>query len=245
MKLLISITFLSLFNIAQALDSLSMAPGNVSLFNPFSVTTLRDRVPASIKNYIRTQHAKELMGKYYENSHVNYGGSNYRFEKAIQSLVQKQLKTRYQHLTKTITNTIIEEGIRHQLDPLFIMAIIQNESSFKPYARGTSGEIGLMQIMPKTGKWLATKFNMKWEGKKSLRNPTFNIKLGTAYIASLKTRYKSYGRLYMAAYNMGPRNVKKALRKRVIPRDYTKAVMKRYLYFYELLNEQPLITASL
>ena len=199
---------------------------------------LVQRHPASVKNQIRQEHAQELMGDRYHESVVKYDGSNYRFEKQLYEDVEKSLQKKWKHMAEPIALTIINESYKHKFDPYFLMAVITNESSFKVLARGHSGEIGLMQIMPQTGKWLAKKFNIKWEGKKTLRNPITNIQLGAAYLASLRNKYKSYGRLYLAAYNMGPGNVKKALRKKVVPRDYTYAVMKHYLSFYENISSE-------
>ena len=118
------------------------------------------------------------------------------------------------------------------MDPMFVTAMIMNESSFRPTIRGTSGEIGLMQILPGTGKWMANKIKVNWEGEKTLKDPVLNIQLGTAYVSYLREKYR-HGQLYMAAYNMGPGNLRKALRRQIRPEDYTLKVMSHYFDLYK------------
>jgi soluble lytic murein transglycosylase len=112
------------------------------------------------------------------------------------------------------------------------MTVIENESSFNPKIRGTSGEIGLMQVLPRTAEWIARRVGIKWKGEKTLEDPVTNIRIGSAHLAQLREEFKSQGQLYLAAYNMGSGNVQRALAKQVWPKDYPVRVMSRYLKFY-------------
>ena len=188
---------------------------------------------ASIKQDIRVDHARELLGKRYKKSIVSKFEAHKGLEKNILSTVTERLPKKFKNKAKVVTETIIKEAAKHGLDPYFVMAVISGESSFNPQAIGPVGEIGMMQIRPTTGEWMAKKVKMKWNGEKTLRDPIANIKLGTAYIAWLREKFDNHGQLYLAAYNMGARSVNKALAKNVWPKDYPKHVMKRYLAFYK------------
>lgn len=193
------------------------------------------RAPASIRVESREAHARELLGKSYSNSIANVNSNGKELTNSLRKLIYKSLPKKYKSKTTEIHNVILSESAKYNFDPFFLMAVIQNESSFNPMAKGTSGEIGLMQILPTTAKWLAKKFKMKWNNKYDLENPVFNIKLGAIYLNKLRSKFNNHGQLYLAAYNMGPRNVRKALKRRVMPRDYAFAVMKRYFAFYKQL----------
>lgn len=188
---------------------------------------------ASIKQDIRVDHARELLGKRYKKSIVSKFEAHQGLEKNILATVTERLPKKFKHKSQAVTEAIIKEAAKHGLDPYFVMAVISGESSFNPLAIGPVGEIGMMQIRPATGEWMAKKVKMKWGGEKTLRDPIANIKLGTAYIAWLREKFDNHSQLYLAAYNMGARSVNKALAKNVWPKDYPKHVMKRYLAFYK------------
>lgn len=191
------------------------------------------REMATVPKKVRVEHARELMGKHYDRSVVKKGESSSRVQMRIMETVEKKLPRGFKALSWAVTNTIITEAKKHNLDPYFVMAVIAGESSFNPRAVGPVGEIGLMQIRSGTGEWMAEKIGLKWQGDKTLRNPLDNIRLGTAYLGWLRAKFERDGQLYIAAYNMGARSVEKALVKKIRPKDYPKHVMKRYLAFYE------------
>lgn len=205
----------------------------------FSNLTFADspkkREIASINPHMRADHAKELLGHRYKKSIVSSFEKHKGLEKNILATVEKRLPKSYKKSAHSVAETIIKEATKHNLDPYFVMAVISGESSFNPLALGPVGEIGMMQIRPSTGEWMAKLIKHKWRGEKTLRDPIMNIKLGTAYLAWLRQKFDNHGQLYLAAYNMGPRSVKKALDKKVWPKDYPRHVMKRYLAFYKAI----------
>ncbi len=190
------------------------------------------------ENAARLAHAKELLGKYYAKSIVRVGGGVADLNTFVKERIEEVFEGPNEKYAKKIYGAILEESRKHGFDPIFLMAVIENESSFKIKARGTSGEIGLMQLMPDTGKWIAQKIGVEYHGAKTLEDPVLNIRIGAAYMAHLREKFDSHSQLYLAAYNMGQGNVHRALANQVWPKDYPIRVMQRYVRFYTELSEE-------
>jgi soluble lytic murein transglycosylase len=155
----------------------------------------------------------------------------------IYQWTSQSLPRAFRPQSKVIAQAIIDESFKHDFDPVFVSSVILNESSFDPDKIGSVGEIGLMQVRPETGQWIARKDNLNWRGKASLHDPVTNIRLGTAYLSYLRVRFDSHARLYLAAYNMGQGNVKAALGRKVWPKDYALRVMKYYVSYYRRIRD--------
>jgi soluble lytic murein transglycosylase len=200
-----------------------------------SLSYAKSDISRSLASIQRVDHARELLGKRYKKSIVSTFENHQGIEANILATITKRLPKKFKSQAKMITEAIFIEAKTHSMDPYFVMAVISGESSFNPLAVGPVGEIGMMQIRPATGKWMAEKIKFKWKGDKTLRDPVANIKLGTAYLAWLREKFDNHGQLYLAAYNMGAKNVKNALAKHVRPKDYPLHVMKRYIAFYRAI----------
>ncbi len=186
----------------------------------------------------RLSHAKELLGRAYRKSIAGIEEDEREYHEFLLNRIQSALPDHYKRQAKKIHHTLLVESKKHGFDPAFLVAVIENESSFNPLIRGTSGEIGLMQVLPSTAKWTAKKIKLPWKGAKSLEDPITNIRIGAAFLAHLRGEFDYHGRLYLSAYNMGTRNVRKALERRVMPKDYAGRVMQKYLQFYEDLRTE-------
>lgn len=92
-------------------------------------------------------------------------------------------------------------ALRHNTDKYLLLAIIREESRFKESSISKKGAIGLMQLMPKTAKWISLKRGLAID-KQSLFKPAINIDQGSWYYSYLKQRYKRQD-LALAAYNSG------------------------------------------
>jgi soluble lytic murein transglycosylase len=187
---------------------------------------------------IRWNHAKELLGKKYRKSAAKTGENINSIDEVLMRWTKQALWGKWKSSSEVVAQTIIEESNRYGFDPVFLMAVIENESSFNPDARGPCGEIGLMQLTIETAEWITKKLNLPWRGKKSLQNPRENIRIGAAYLNYLRARFDSVSDLYIAAYNMGTGNVEKALTRRDRPKRYHSRVMRRYLKFYAKLQKE-------
>jgi len=116
---------------------------------------------------------------------------------------------------------IYEKAKKYDVDPALVAAVIEQESRFRPRAKSPVGARGLMQLMPRTGRWM---------GANNLYDPEQNIDAGVKYIKYLNKRFNGDMRKTIAAYNGGEGNV---MRYRGVPpfretRQYVKKVMKNY-----------------
>lgn len=84
----------------------------------------------------------------------------------------------------------------YKIDPLFLHALVNTESGYKPTARSRVGALGLMQIMPATGAGLGVDTT-------ALLNPAANLDAGARHLKQLQKRYGSNFDLILSAYNAG------------------------------------------
>jgi soluble lytic murein transglycosylase len=93
------------------------------------------------------------------------------------------------------------EAAKNDFDPMFAAGLIRQESTFQADAVSPKNAIGLMQVLPKTGKLLARQLKVRYT-KNKLFEPDFNIEVGMAYIASLVREMGGF-EYAAAAYNAG------------------------------------------
>lgn len=209
------------------------------LFNNFSYSTWQQPViPAieSVHEASRISHAKELLGHGYKGSDAQKAEGQIALNEAILSKVQSQLPPKFKSQARAIARTVIAESAKYELDPIFVLAVIKTESKFNPLVIGRHGEIGLMQIKPDTAQWIAKKFDLPWNGDKTLKSPSANIKIGLAYMNYLRGKFDNKAMKYVSAYNMGPTNVRRLLAKNVKPAEYNSRVMKNYGELYAKIS---------
>ena len=93
---------------------------------------------------------------------------------------------------------------RRGLSPATVYAFIRQESAFMSDARSPAGALGLMQIMPRTGRMLMRSIGRKLRSRNQLLVPDLNVDLGTRYIRSLLAKMGGNFVLAAASYNAGP-----------------------------------------
>ena len=89
-----------------------------------------------------------------------------------------------------------------------IFAIIRTESAFLPNARSSAGAVGLMQLMPATGREAGRRIGFRIKKSSQLLAPSTNIAIGSSYLASLMNKYQQNFSMAAAAYNAGPHRVR-------------------------------------
>jgi hypothetical protein len=110
---------------------------------------------------------------------------------------------------------------KYDVDPALVAAVMETESRFHKGAHSAVGARGLMQLMPRTGRWL---------GAKNLYDPEQNVDAGVKYIKYLQDRFDGNLNKAIAAYNAGEGNVKRygGVPPFTETRSYVKKVLSRY-----------------
>ena len=140
-----------------------------------------------------------------------------------------------------------------QLDKALVFAFVRQESCFNHRAESKVGALGLMQIMPDTGKALAETLSCPFT-KQKLKDPEYNLALGQTYLKQLLESQNIQNNLLLAsvAYNAGPGNLMKWEKKmsydndpllflESIPsketRSFTERVLMNYWVYRGLTNQ--------
>jgi soluble lytic murein transglycosylase len=99
---------------------------------------------------------------------------------------------------------VVAEARAGGVDPYLVAAVIRRESAFNATVTSSAGAIGLMQIMPQTGRGLAREVALQNYTPELLRQPELNVHLGVRYLSSLLRQYRGDIPLVLSAYNAGP-----------------------------------------
>ena len=91
---------------------------------------------------------------------------------------------------------------QNELDPYLVASLIRQESEFNPNAISHANAVGLMQLLPVTGKKVAKEVNLHHFSASQLYTPTVNLQLGTRYFKSMVDKFGSF-EYALAAYNAG------------------------------------------
>ncbi len=97
---------------------------------------------------------------------------------------------------------IRQSAAQYGLDPARVAAVIYCESSFRPQVVSSAGAVGLMQIMPETGEWIAQKLDEPYDPR-NLLDPATNIRYGCWYLNYLEQRFDGDLTKVTAAYHAG------------------------------------------
>jgi soluble lytic murein transglycosylase len=130
--------------------------------------------------------------------------------------------------------------------------IARSESLFMPDVASHAGAVGLMQLMPETGRRTARAAKIPYRGVTTLKDPAANITLGTRYLGDMLNRFGQHRVLATAAYNAGPHRVERWLpRGQPLPADvwvetvpysetrgYVRRVLAAEAVFHWRMNEK-------
>jgi len=96
---------------------------------------------------------------------------------------------------------------KYNVDEFIVYSIIREESRFQKYAVSPAGAIGLMQLIPDTGRSTAKEAGISGYNTDMLYVPRVNIELGIAYFKKVLEEFGGNVHLALASYNAGPYNV--------------------------------------
>jgi len=139
----------------------------------------------------------------------------------------------------------------YDLDVAWVLGLVRQESRFVSDARSSAGAEGLMQVMPRTARFVAQKIGLRNYQRKGVSEIETNVTLGTGYMRLVLDQL-GHPVLASAAYNAGPsrarrwRDVNRPLEGAIyietIPfpetRDYVKKVMANSVYYAALIEKQ-------
>ncbi len=97
------------------------------------------------------------------------------------------------------------------LDPYLVASLIRQESEFNPNAVSRANAVGLMQLLPKTGKAVARQVKLKRYSASQLYTPAVNLQLGTRYFRGMVDKFGGSFEYALAAYNAGSDRVEEWL----------------------------------
>ena len=137
------------------------------------------------------------------------------------------------------------------LDVAWVLGLVRQESRFISDARSSAGAEGLMQVMPRTARFVAQKIGLRNYLHKGVTEVETNVTLGTGYMRLVLDQL-GHPVLASAAYNAGPsrarrwRDVNRPLEGAIyietIPfsetRDYVKKVMANSVFYAALIEKQ-------
>lgn len=104
-------------------------------------------------------------------------------------------------------NVIESNASEYGIDSGWIYGVVRQESAFVVDARSSAGALGLMQLMPGTGKQTLQRLKIRAPVNDALLNVEHNVRLGVGYLKQVLERYKGHQMLATAAYNAGPNRV--------------------------------------
>ena len=99
--------------------------------------------------------------------------------RALRSLSEQQLE----HREHGFDALIASAAAKHDVPKELIKAVIWKESRFNPKEIGSKGEVGLMQITPIAAEEWRRENKQKTFDLAKLKDPKFNIEVGTWYLA--------------------------------------------------------------
>lgn len=104
-------------------------------------------------------------------------------------------------------DTLAPQAKRLDMDISWIYGLIRQESVFRPNAVSAVGALGLMQLMPATGKAVGLRLGVTIDDRHALLDPETNLTVGSEYLNTLLHRFDGSEPLATAAYNAGENRV--------------------------------------
>jgi hypothetical protein len=178
--------------------------------------------------------------------HTRYLMKVYRIADDILFLPDGIIKRLYPRPHRGLVNRYSKS---FQVDEEVIYAIMRQESFFREDAKSPANARGLMQVMPSTGRFLASKLGVHHY---SLHDPEVSIQFGAKFLSDLLKNYNNELKWASIAYNGGPGNLRKWKRNHYkgdfnhfleeMPskesRDYCRIIVSNYLNYKSLTHLQ-------
>ena len=157
----------------------------------------------------------------------------------------------YQDFPAVFQDSVLKNSRLWRVDPRFILAIMKQESTFRPGIKSPAGARGLLQLVYDTALKYNTKAGYPLLQPDDLYSPSVNIAIGSVYISELKDEFGGLYEAIAASYNGGEDNVARWMN-RTKPKDrgifasevgfaeskdYMFKVMNNYRAYRDLYND--------
>jgi len=140
---------------------------------------------------------------------------------------------------------------KYDIDPLFVCALIRQESMFEAQIASRANAQGLMQIIPSTGKYIAKELGVEDFRLESLHSPKRSLDFGLWYLSDISSKNENRLPRALAGYNGGPGNIRRwtemtvtggddMLSEKITYREtrkYVKRILSHYLYYQQLWGD--------
>lgn len=166
----------------------------------------------------RTQDAIRFFSMIPDNIDSYYGGlATYRLSKINDSTAQQRANERTQSVHTAAERSgadypaayaaqVVREAKKRNLDPRLVLAIMKQESQFKPNAKSPAAARGLLQLTIDAAQKYGSVAGIQVTDA-SLYQPATNIAVGTEYMAELSRMFAGLPEAIAASYNGGEDNV--------------------------------------
>ncbi len=104
---------------------------------------------------------------------------------------------------------LLAQARAQRLDPAWVYAIVRQESAFVADARSPAGALGLMQIMPHTGRKIGRSLDKPLKNRRQLLDADVSLEFGSTYLRTLLDQLNENPVLAAAAYNAGIHRVER------------------------------------
>jgi soluble lytic murein transglycosylase len=110
-------------------------------------------------------------------------------------------------------------AIGPHVEPAIVYSIARQESAFNPHTVSSAKALGLMQVTPDAGRYIAKKFRVTFDQQRLLHDNVYNMQMGAAELGDDIERYRGSYILAFAGYNAGAGRVKEWIERYGDPRD--------------------------
>lgn len=159
-------------------------------------------------------------------------------QQQMDALLGRVARTLVPEVRTRLSEAVLTESSRAGLDPLFVLALVAVESSFRLSVSSDRGAYGLMQLKPSTFAWMAGREPDIAEDAAVSEDPVVDVRLAVRYFKWLERRFHSRDDALMA-YNAGPKRLQDYKKAGEIPdslREYPRRVMREYQRFVRIVG---------
>jgi soluble lytic murein transglycosylase len=110
-------------------------------------------------------------------------------------------------------------NIGPEVEPAVVYSIARQESEFNPMTVSSANALGLMQVTPEAGRYIAKKFHVAFDQKRLLHDTVYNVQMGAAELGDDIEAYRGSYILAFAGYNAGRGRVKEWIERYGDPRE--------------------------